>query len=290
MYVTEPDTDDDSVVTVCFNATVILPRRRDAVFELVFNNGTTTATLDVDFSLNSTLITIPSGTSGYFSDCVDLVIVGDNTIEEDELVVYDLVPLSYNDSVIFPEGLDSISVTILDNDGKGIIVVLTNKAFLFCKKGIILMFYFLFFSSIDFSVVLNVPTQEFTASSEGDVSLPYNASIVEFCVDAELNRTLNRDASFLIVISNSSTATADEDYAFGGPNFIIETGFIGNFSMCVNISIFFDSLVEYDEQIIFEVVPEEELDRVNGPVQIVNIIDDDSKSLLIIRLSLYAVL
>ena len=128
MYVTELDSGYDSVVTVCFNATVSEQRRREAVFELVLDN-TTTATLDYDFFPNNTdlFITIPSGFYGNFSDCVDLVIVGDNLVEDDELVVYDLVPLSDKDYVMFPGGLDSISVTIIDNDGKGIIIIQSFK-------------------------------------------------------------------------------------------------------------------------------------------------------------------
>ena len=115
--VTELDTGYISVVTVCFYANVSASRRNDAVFELILDNMTT-ATLDEDFTNNNTLyITIPYGFYGNFSECADLVIVGDDVYEENEIIVYTISPQAEQDSVEYEFGMDSLTVTIIDDDG-----------------------------------------------------------------------------------------------------------------------------------------------------------------------------
>ena len=58
--------------------------------------------MDYYVNLDTFFLTVPAGTVGYFTTCFDLTVIGDNTFEMD-----DLIPLSEQDSVVFPEGFDN---------------------------------------------------------------------------------------------------------------------------------------------------------------------------------------
>ena len=89
------------------------------MFELALND-TTTATLDYDFLLRRSYpdITITAGFYGNFSECADLVVIGDDVYEENETIVYTITPQAEQDSVEYESGMDSLAVTIIDDDGK----------------------------------------------------------------------------------------------------------------------------------------------------------------------------
>ena len=105
------------VVSTCFQATVLQPLDREAIFGLFIANLTTTASSGYDFYPNISVpdVIIPIGFSGDFFGCIDIIIVGDDVAEDDELVVYDVRPFSENDRVLSPE---RVTIRIIDNDGK----------------------------------------------------------------------------------------------------------------------------------------------------------------------------
>jgi hypothetical protein len=111
--VTEPDDGMNVTVSSCFQANVTRTRRRAAVFALVILN-TSTAYSGSDFSEYTPYIVIPAGFSGLFTECVNISITGDNIIEEDEVIEYDVEPMSDRDTVSFS---DPLRVNIFDNDG-----------------------------------------------------------------------------------------------------------------------------------------------------------------------------
>ena len=115
----EPDVDENSTMAVCFMAHISTPLDRDAAFNLTLS-PTSTATVDYDFYLNtSTPLTIAAGSSGNFSVCIDLVVIGDGIIEDVETVAYELSPLSEFDHVLFqPDAnISLLTVNITDNLG-----------------------------------------------------------------------------------------------------------------------------------------------------------------------------
>ena len=118
-YVLEPDCGEFATVYVCFSASVQEPLDSAAVFEFVASD-LTTATTNVDFviQLSSPFLTIPSGFAGQYVECVHIVIIGDNEVEEDERIVFGLVPLSEQDRVTFPPEATELVINILNNDGK----------------------------------------------------------------------------------------------------------------------------------------------------------------------------
>lgn len=117
-YITEPDEGDRTVLSQCFEATVAQPRRNDALFEFILSNSTTALPeVDIMFSTPSPILTVPAGFSGFFNVCAELTILGDDLVEDNEVVIYSVVPLSDSDVVQFPEGADSLILNIIDNDG-----------------------------------------------------------------------------------------------------------------------------------------------------------------------------
>lgn len=116
--VTEPDERENITLTSCFQADVQETRRRAAVFELRFLNSST-ADLYSDFFNSTSYIIVPAGFNGFFMECVDTTIVGDNSIEEDEVIEYELLPLSELDFLQYPNASTSpLRIYISDNDGK----------------------------------------------------------------------------------------------------------------------------------------------------------------------------
>ena len=117
--VTEPDMDEIAEAMWCFRVVYNQPLKRDIVFEIV-PTPETTATLNEDFTLNATSITVPANSSeGVYMSCVSVYVLGDGLVEDDlEVVVYNLVPQAMQDRVMYPEGSGALVVNIMDNDGK----------------------------------------------------------------------------------------------------------------------------------------------------------------------------
>ena len=116
----EPGSGSFTTATSCFSANISHPLNRDAEFKFVPSN-LTTATPDVDFQTNGAgaLLTIPMNFSGDFLDCVDIaVIIGDDSLEENELVVYELRAVSPLDRVFPPNSSTLVFYIVNNNTGK----------------------------------------------------------------------------------------------------------------------------------------------------------------------------
>ena len=116
--VTEPDEgENNTLISSCFQANVTRMHRRDAVFQFVLLNSST-AYLDSDYMIDHDYVIIPTGFIGLFTECVSIMIIGDNMIEENEVIEYNVLPTAERDSVTNYGGYDPLRVTIFDNDGK----------------------------------------------------------------------------------------------------------------------------------------------------------------------------
>ena len=117
MEVTVANTTEHDVVTACFTSDVTIPLIRDALFLLTLSNSTT-ATVHQDFDSAPSFITVPTNFSGFFEVCINISIMDDSTVEDDEIIEYDVLPLSELDVVEFTGNFSSILFTIIDKDGK----------------------------------------------------------------------------------------------------------------------------------------------------------------------------
>lgn len=94
------------------------PRNRDSVFMITVSN-ISIAVLGVDFEPLLANITIFSDIAEEeYIQCVNISIVGDDEVEDDELIVLDVRALSEKDSVESVDDSSSLIVTVVDNDGK----------------------------------------------------------------------------------------------------------------------------------------------------------------------------
>jgi len=117
--VLEPELGQSLVITECFIANITQTRSMDDVFEFnLLNSSTATAGVDFFINHNSSLI-IPANFTGIYSQCVDIVILGDGLTEGDELIEYSVRPLSVENSVQYAFGSNSLRISIIDNNGKG---------------------------------------------------------------------------------------------------------------------------------------------------------------------------
>lgn len=113
--ITEPDFGEFRSATVCFTASFSQPTTMNVTFHLELSNMST-ASVGNDF-VPIPFIVIPSGSSGSFRSCIDFTVVGDNFVENDEIVQYDILPLGSN-RVEFPFNLPQfLAFNIIDNDG-----------------------------------------------------------------------------------------------------------------------------------------------------------------------------
>lgn len=120
--IVEPDYGEHVNATGCFSAYIDQPLNRSAIFVFIVNNMTN-ATLgsDIQFTtISPPYLAIPAYFSGTFNECVTIIVLGDNAIEDNERLVFDIRPLSSFDRVEFPafSGADSFILNIFDNDGK----------------------------------------------------------------------------------------------------------------------------------------------------------------------------
>ena len=117
-----PEPDEEGYITFqsCFEATISQARKTDAIFDLVLLNSST-ATENEDYIFRSDLqnITIPTGFYGNFSYCLNVIVLGDITIEDDEAIEIDIRPQAPRDSVYYAGGdVNTLVFYIIDNDGK----------------------------------------------------------------------------------------------------------------------------------------------------------------------------
>ena len=115
--VQEPDEGVNYTVATCYQANVTQMRIREAVFVFtLLNSSTATDMVDFDSDRDTPYyIIIPVGFYGIFRECANLTIIGDDIIEQNEVIEYELVPRSARDS-IEPQPL--LIINILDNDGE----------------------------------------------------------------------------------------------------------------------------------------------------------------------------
>jgi hypothetical protein len=126
-------------------------------------------------------------------------------------------------------------------------------------------------------VVLSVPAGPLTIY-EGDEENTVNQT----CFTAFLNRPRSRNSTFIITVSNMSTATPGSDFE-PLQNITVPANFPGEmFEECVNITVIGDTIVEEDELILFAVTALSPLDMVissNGSNTLrATIVDNDGKS------------
>lgn len=118
--ITESDDGEEIVVRTCFRANLPQPLNREVIFGLIESNSST-STRGAEYYPNITIpdIIIPRGFRGEFRECIDIVVIGDNLVEDDEIIVYDVVSLSgRRDVVAYPQNMDSIVINVSDNDGE----------------------------------------------------------------------------------------------------------------------------------------------------------------------------
>jgi hypothetical protein len=115
IFVNETDEDVNVTVATCFRTNVTQTRKRDAVFVLMLLNSSVMH----NFYFQAPYIIIPTGFSGIFLECVNVTIVGDDIIEENEVIEYRLQPLSDRDLVMYPGSpVEPLRIFIVENDGE----------------------------------------------------------------------------------------------------------------------------------------------------------------------------
>jgi hypothetical protein len=90
---------------------------RNATFNFVFSQ-ISTATPNIDFTfVTPPYLTFPAGSSGNMTWCIEISITGDDSVENNESVVYDLIPM-YDLDTVSPSETGALTLNIIDNDGK----------------------------------------------------------------------------------------------------------------------------------------------------------------------------
>ena len=114
---TEPGKGETTTIRACFEADVEIPRRCPAQFQFEVSNKTT-ADQVFEFTFTPSSLSIPVGFSGDFQMCVDWTVMDDDYVEDNEVVIIAVRPLSVIDMVQFPNGTQYLAGTIIDDDGK----------------------------------------------------------------------------------------------------------------------------------------------------------------------------
>ena len=113
--IVEPDEGMNATVRSCFQANVTQTRATDTVFQ--FNLlSTSTAGQMCTFVNDAPTVVIPARFSGMFSQCVNVTIIGDDVVEEDERIKYEVQPLYERDYV--QSATNPLVIVIIDNDGE----------------------------------------------------------------------------------------------------------------------------------------------------------------------------
>ena len=106
------------MVRACYAASVPRTLNRDVSFQFELQSNMSTTSLGGDYSILNDNLTIPYGFRGQYSGCINLVVFGDDIVEDDETIAYTLVPLSNLDSVQFLNNSNGYELTVRDTDGK----------------------------------------------------------------------------------------------------------------------------------------------------------------------------
>ena len=114
---TEPDIDETEHVAHCFTVRSDNSLVRDVIFNFTLS-PVSTASINIDFYLNtsSSALTIPAGSSGNISMCLDFAIFGDREFEVTEVIAYELSPSSQFDQVVFPPGSNNLLLVNVSNN------------------------------------------------------------------------------------------------------------------------------------------------------------------------------
>lgn len=116
LTILEGDDGDTTVNRTCFAVTLNQPRSRDVVFVFTVSNMST-ATPGVDFEFPDNITISPGFSMEEYMECLDLVVLGDDIVEDDELIVLYVRALAEQDVVESEDGSSSLRATIVDNDG-----------------------------------------------------------------------------------------------------------------------------------------------------------------------------
>ena len=118
--ITEGDRGQETAVSFCFKAVIQQPLINVVTFGLIESLNDTTSMIGAEFYPNVTVpdVIIPIGFSGIFMQCIDIVVIGDNVVEENEVIVYSVVSFSGRDVVRFPGNANSLVINIQDDDGE----------------------------------------------------------------------------------------------------------------------------------------------------------------------------
>lgn len=120
LTVIEPDSGSFTSMQVCFvtNLDLAQPLGRFAVFEFI-PTDMATAEIGSDFFVDiaTEFLFFPPNATGFQVRCINVTVIGDDLFEEDEVVDYQLLPLSELDSVTYVSG-NSVRLNIINNDGK----------------------------------------------------------------------------------------------------------------------------------------------------------------------------
>ena len=118
LIIYEGDDGDREANHTCFTVSLNQPRTRDVVFTLEVSMMST-ATPGVDFERPADNITITPEIQGEeYVTCVYIIVIGDDEVEDNELIVINVAPLSPLDRVESADGSSSTRATIIDNDGE----------------------------------------------------------------------------------------------------------------------------------------------------------------------------
>lgn len=120
----DANTTELGILTVCFKTELSQPLNREATFKLALSNSTTAA-IESDFlpDFDADFLTIPEEFVGVYEVCTNVTVFDDHEVEKEEIIVYDVTPLSDLDTVHFVGGSNSITFTIFDDDCKYILIL-----------------------------------------------------------------------------------------------------------------------------------------------------------------------
>jgi len=128
----------------------------------------------------------------------------------------------------------------------------------------------------EITVIISVEPAEFFVTEPDDRE---NIS-VSFCLVAQLNETLKRNASFYLNFSTalSSADVGSDFYAlFFSPIITIPTNFSGKFEKCFSIIIIGDNFTEHNEIIVFQIGANSPFDLVESTQVEIHILNDDGE-------------
>ena len=121
--VTEYDLGDYSIARVCFTAELNESLLRDAVFDIIISSRSTV----VNYNISSPQLVIPSHFTGQFNMCVAFTFFGNDRIDGNRTLLYNIRPQSPLDSVYIPSSHNGtyLVVTVIDDEEGGVCIIST---------------------------------------------------------------------------------------------------------------------------------------------------------------------